>query len=177
MFPNVLRNMFGAKLKLIPGFPGGADVVLAVERGELDGRCGWSWSSVVSRNKAMFDSKQVIATIQISLKKHPDLPDVPLVTEFARNQGELDALKLILSRQAMARPFAAPPGIPEDRVRALRAAFDATMKDPEFLAETVKTDLEVQPVTGQEITALIAELYRSPKDVVELAKKATADAN
>ena len=72
VFPTILKNMFGAKLKLVAGFPGGADVVLAVERGELDGRCGWSWSSVVSRNKALFDSKQVIPTIQISLKKHPD---------------------------------------------------------------------------------------------------------
>lgn len=177
VFPSVLKNMFGAKLKLIPGFPGGADVVLAVERGELDGRCGWSWSSVVSRSKALFDSKQVIPTVQISLKKHPDLPDVPLVTEYARNTEELDALKLILSRQAMARPFAAPPGIPAERVKALRDAFNATMKDPEFLAETAKVDLEVQPVTGEEIAALIADLYRAPKSVVELAKKAMADPN
>ena len=103
VFPTILKNMFGAKLKLVAGFPGGADVVLAVERGELDGRCGWSWSSVVSRNKALFDSKQVIPTIQISLKKHPDLPDVPLVVEYARNAQELEALKLILSRQKIGR--------------------------------------------------------------------------
>ena len=84
-------------------------------------------------------------------------------------------MKLILSRQTMARPFVAPPGIPADRVKALRDAFDATMKDREFLDEMAKADLEVQPVSGQEIANLVAEVYRSPKDVVELAKKATAD--
>jgi tripartite-type tricarboxylate transporter receptor subunit TctC len=172
VFPSVLKSLFDLKLKLITGFPGGADVGLALQRGEVSGRCGWSWSSIVSRNKAMIDQKQIYVTVQLALRKHDDLPDVPLITDLTKDTNKLAALRLIFSRQTMARPYAAPPGLPADRKAALLAAFDATMKDPEFLAEAERTELEVHPVSGKEIEALVSEMYRTPPEVLKLASDA-----
>ena len=172
IFPIVLRNMFHLKLKLVLGYPGGSDVVLALQRGEINGRCGWSWSSILSRSKSLLDDKEIAITMQFALQKHEDLPDVPLVFELTQDAKQIAALKLIFSRQSVARPFAAPPDIPEPRKAALRAAFDATMTDPAFLDEAKKNDLEVRPVNGVAIDALVAELYASPPDVVALARQA-----
>ena len=169
VFPLVLRNMFHMKMKLATGYPGGEDVALALERGEVNGRCGWSWSSLMSRNRNLYDSKQIIVPIQLSLNKHEDLPNVPLIMEETSDPTQVAALKLIFGRQSMARPYAAPPGLPPDRQRALRAAFDATMKDPAFLADAKQTDLEVRPVSGEDVQKLVEEVYRSPPDVVKLA--------
>ena len=172
IFPKALKNIFHLKLKLVTGFPGGSDIVLAMERGEVNGRCGWSWSSLESRNKNMYDTKQIFVPVQLALRKHEDLPNVPLVTELTKDPKELQALKLIFSRQTMARPYVAPPGIPADREAALRQAFDDTMKDPAFLAEAKKADLEVHPVTGAEIDTLLADVYASPPEAIQLAKDA-----
>jgi tripartite-type tricarboxylate transporter receptor subunit TctC len=171
IFPVMLRNMFGLKFKLATGYPGGADITLAMQRHEISGRCGWSWSSILSRNRDMLDAKAFTIPLQFALEKHEDLPDVPLVLELTKDPKQLAALKLIVSRQAMARPFAAPPGIPADRRDALRAAFDATMKDKDFLAEAKKNDLEVRPVSGAALETLIGELYHSPPEVVALARQ------
>jgi tripartite-type tricarboxylate transporter receptor subunit TctC len=171
VFPTILRNMFNLPLTLVIGYPGSTEMNLAMERHEADGRCGWSWTSLLSRNKAMLDTKAINLTLQIALQKdkHPALQDVPLVVDMTDDPQKKAALKLIVSRQVMARPFAAPPGIPADRARALREAFDATMKDADFIAEMKKLDLDLQPVTGPEIDALIREVYASPPDVVKLA--------
>ena len=114
--------------------------------------------------------------IQLNLNKNPELPHVPLIMEFAKNDRQRASLKIILSRQTMGRPFMAPPGLPDDRKAALRAAFDATMKDPEFLAEAKARGQEVNPVSGAEIDKLLAELYATPKDIVEETKRAVARA-
>jgi tripartite-type tricarboxylate transporter receptor subunit TctC len=172
VFPNAMKRIFHLNLKLITGFPGGSDVVLALERGEVQGRCGWSWSSLVSRNKQLYDTKQIFVPVQLALRKHEDLPDVPLIVDETRDPKELRALRLIFARQSMARPYVAPPGLPEERKQALRRAFDETMKDPAFLEEAKKTELEVHPVSGAEIDTLLTELYESPPEVVQLAKDA-----
>lgn len=177
VFPNALRNMFHMNMKLATGYPGGEDVVLALERGEVSGRCGWSWSSLMSRNRSMYEEKKIFVPVQLSLQKHPDLPDVPLVMDLTADPKLAAALKLIFGRQSVARPYAAPPGVPEARILALRAAFDATMKDAEFLAEAKKTDLEVQPVAGAEVQQLVAELYRAPPEVVKIATDAVKGTN
>ncbi len=172
VFPNAMKRIFHLNLKLVTGFPGGSDVVLALERGEVQGRCGWSWSSLVSRNKQLYDTKQIFVPVQLALRKHEDLPDVPLIVDETKDPKELRALRLIFARQSMARPYVAPPGLPEDRKQALRRAFDETMKDPAFLEEAKKTELEVHPVSGAEIDTLLGELYQSPPEVVQLAKDA-----
>jgi tripartite-type tricarboxylate transporter receptor subunit TctC len=175
IFAVMLRNMFHMKMKLVAGYPGGNDVVLAMERGEIDGRCGWSWSSVLSRSKDLLDSHKIDIPLQLALAKHEDLPNVPLVFDLTTDPKQIAALKLIVSRNAMARPFAAPPGIPAERKAALRAAFDATMTDPAFLEETRRNDLEVRPVDGAALDKLVAEVYASPPDVVALAEDAVKE--
>jgi tripartite-type tricarboxylate transporter receptor subunit TctC len=177
VFPNALRNLFHMKMKLATGYPGGEDVVLALERGEVNGRCGWSWSSLMSRNRALYDEKQIFVPVQLSLQKHPDLPDVPLVMDLTQDPKIAAALKLIFGRQTMARPYAAPPDLPADRVQALRDAFDATMKDPAFLADAKQTDLEVQPVSGADMQKLVTEIYRSSPEVVKIASDAVKSAD
>lgn len=176
VYPNVLRNVFDARLKLITGYPGTADILLAVERGELGGLCGWSWSTLKSRSKALYDSREIAVPLQLGLEPHEDLPDVPLVVSLTKDPTKSAILGLIFSRQTMARPFAAPPGIPQERLRALRAAFDATMRDKDFLAEAQQLDLEVRPVSGAEIDALVASLARTPAEIRKLAAQASASA-
>ncbi len=174
VYANVLRSVFNAKLKLISGYPGTADILLAVERGELGGLCGWSWSTLKSRSKKLYDSGEIAVPVQLGLTPHEDLPNVPLITKLTEDPSKVAVLELIFSRQTLARPFAAPPGIPEERLRALRTAFDATMKDKEFLAEAQKLDLEVRPVSGTEIDALVAGLSKTPAEIRKLAADASA---
>jgi tripartite-type tricarboxylate transporter receptor subunit TctC len=176
VFPTVLRNMFHLPLKIVTGYPGGTEITLAMERHEVDGRCGWSWTSLLSRSKALLDSKQIDIVLQIALQKTKDLQDVPLIVDVAENAAQKEALKLIVARQSIARPFAAPPGIPAERARALREAFDATMKDPDFIAEAKGQNLDVDPVTGAEVETLIREVYASSPEAVQLATSSMKEA-
>jgi tripartite-type tricarboxylate transporter receptor subunit TctC len=172
IYANVLRNMFHLPGRLITGFPGGTEVLLSMRRGEVDGRCGWSWTALLSRDKDLLDKKLVTVPLQLGLENNPDIPNVPLILDQTNDPKEKAALKLIFSRQVMARPFAAPPGLPPDRVKALRDAFDATMKDPEFLAEMKKLDLEVRPQSGAKVEQLVKEVYSYPPDIVKIASDA-----
>jgi tripartite-type tricarboxylate transporter receptor subunit TctC len=168
-FPRILNGVLGTKFKIVSGYPGGNDITLAMERGEVKGRCGWSWSSVVATHKRWVDDKTITVLVQLSLNKHPDLPDVPLVMEFAKTEEQKQIFRLIFARQVMGRPFLAPPGLPKDRAEALRRAFDDTMKDPEFLADATRTQLEITPVAGEEVEKLVTELYQTPKPVADKA--------
>ena len=161
-----MRNVFGAKVKLVTGYPGGNDVNLAMERQEVDGRCGWSWTSLKSQKHWLPD---VNLLVQFNLEKNPDLPDVPSALERAKSDEQRQALRLLIAPQYVGRPFIGAPDIPADRKAALRAAFDATMTDPEFLAEAAKSDMEISPVSGAKIDAFVAELYKTPTDVVKKA--------
>jgi tripartite-type tricarboxylate transporter receptor subunit TctC len=173
VFANVLRNAFGVRNRLISGYPGSAEISLAMERGEIDGRCGWSWSSIKAEKAQWLAEHKLNLIVQLALEKAADLPDVPLISELASSDRQRQILKLIFSRQTMGRPFAGPPGIPPDRAAALRKAFDLTMKDPDFLAEAQTRGLEINPVSGHDVEKLIAELYATPKDVVTEAREAT----
>jgi tripartite-type tricarboxylate transporter receptor subunit TctC len=172
VFANVLRNRFGVKNRLISGYPGSAEISLAMERGEIDGRCGWSWSSIKAEKSQWLAEHKLNLIVQLALEKAADLPNVPLITELATDDRQRQILKLIFSRQTMGRPFAGPPGIPAERAEALRKAFDLTMKDPEFLAEAEKRGLEINPVSGHDLEKLITELYQTPKDIVAEAHEA-----
>ena len=174
-FPIVLRNLFHLPMRVVTGYPGGADVNLAMERGEVDGRCGWSWTSILSRNREWLTDKRIRITLQIGLAKHEDLPDVPLITDLVSDPRQVAALKLIVSRQGIARPFAAPPAVPQERIETLREAFDATMRDPDFLAEMRSQALDVRPLGGTAVQALMRDIYASPPDVVKLARDILAD--
>jgi tripartite-type tricarboxylate transporter receptor subunit TctC len=173
-FPRVLNSVLGTHFKIVEGYPGGNDIILAMERGEVAGRCGWSWSSVKSTHKSWIEDKRMVVLVQLSLQKHPDLPDVPLVMDFAKTDEQRQVLKMIFARQVMGRPYLAPPNVPADRVAALREAFAATMTDKDFLAEAAKTDLEINPVSGVEVEKLVKEIYAEPADVIAKAKAAAA---
>jgi tripartite-type tricarboxylate transporter receptor subunit TctC len=174
-FPVVLRNLFHLPMRIVTGYPGGADLNLAMERGEIDGRCGWSWTSIVSRNREWLANKRIRITLQIALAKHEDLPDVPLITDLVPDPRRNAALKLIVSRQSIARPFAAPPEVPPERTEILRQAFDATMGDPDFLADMRSQTLEVRPLGGAAVQRLMRDIYASPPDVVKLARDMLVD--
>jgi tripartite-type tricarboxylate transporter receptor subunit TctC len=173
-FPRVLNGVLGTRMKIVSGYPGGNDIVLAMERGEVQGRCGWSWSSVKSTHGAMISERKLIVLLQLSLQKHPELPDVPLVVDLAKTDEERQILTLIFARQVMGRPFLAPPGIPADRTNALRQAFMDTMTDPAFVAEAERAQLEVNPVAGEDLQKLVAEIYRTPPEVAQKAAQLLA---
>jgi tripartite-type tricarboxylate transporter receptor subunit TctC len=174
IFANLYKNVFGAPVKLVPGYPGTNEITLAMERGEVDGLCGLSWSTIQTRHLSWLKEKKINLLVQAAFKKDPNIGDVPLVMDLTKDTEKLQILKLILAAQEMARPFAAPPDIPRDRAAALIAAFDATMKDPEYLADAKKLRIDVNPVTGPEIDKLLRELYATPKDVIAKASQAIA---
>jgi hypothetical protein len=170
------KNVFGAKVQLVSGYPGTNDVVLAMERGEVDGLCGLSWSTIKTRHAEWLTSHSANIIVQAALKKEPEIAAVPLATDLVTNPEQLQIIKLLLASQAMARPFAAPPDIPADRKAALIAAFDATMRDADFLGEAQKLNFEIHPVTASTIDTLLAEVYTTPKDVLARAAKAISSA-
>jgi tripartite-type tricarboxylate transporter receptor subunit TctC len=170
-FAKVMNAVLGTKLKIVAGYPGGNDVVLAMERGEVQGRCGWSWSSVLAARMSWWKEKKINILVQLALTKHPDLPDVPLVTDLAKNDAQRQMLRMIFARQVMGRPFVAPPGVPKERVAALRKAFMDTLADPDFLADCARAKLEIAPVPGDRVEALVKEIYATP---AEVAKQAAA---
>jgi tripartite-type tricarboxylate transporter receptor subunit TctC len=166
------KNVFGADTKVISGYPGTNDIVLAMERGEVDGLCGLSWSTIKTQHARWLTDHSVNFIVQEALQKEPAIAAVPLASDLAKTPEQLQILKLMLVSQAMARPFAAPPDIPADRKAALLAAFDATMTDSDFLAEAQKLNFDVRPVNAAQIDKMLAEVYATPKDVIARATKA-----
>jgi tripartite-type tricarboxylate transporter receptor subunit TctC len=168
------KNVFGAKMKLVTGYHGTNDTTLAMERGEVDGLCGLSWSTMKARHQQWMNEKKLNIIIQAALRKQPELAAVPLASDLTQDREKLQILKLFLASQETARPFAAPPDIPADRKAALIRAFDATMKDPEFLAEAQKLNMDVNPLNAKGVDDILAELYATPKAVLEKAAQATS---
>ena len=153
IFARLYKNVFGAPIKLVPGYPGTNEITLAMERGEVDGLCGLSWSTIKTRHAQWLqgeeDQSAGAGGAQAGARNRRG---VPLVMDMTKDKEKLQILKLILAAQEMARPFAAPPGIPADRKAALVKAFDDTMKDPEYLADAKKLNIDVNPVSGKEST-------------------------
>src|SRR5262249_53970705 len=154
-----------AKIKLVSGYHGTVPLVLAMERGETDGLCGYSWSTIKSKHQQWLKERKINILIQAALKKEPEIGDVPLALDLAKTDEQRQILKLFLTSQETARPFAAPPDLPEDRKAALMAAFDATMSDPEFRTEAGRANLDVNPLAGNTIAELLTELYAMPKSI------------
>lgn len=176
-FPKVVNYVMGSKMKLITGYPGGNDINFAVERGELEGRCGWSWSSVKSTRAKWIKGKKINLLVQMSTEPHPELTKmgVPFIMDHAKTEDQKAILRFIYSRQAWGRPFIAPPGIPADRAKALQTAFMATMTDPKFLAEAKKQKLDISPLSGPKVASLVRELYDTPQNIIQLAAAAASD--
>jgi tripartite-type tricarboxylate transporter receptor subunit TctC len=165
-FAAIAKNLLGAKIKMVTGYPGGNEIGLAIDRGELDGRCGWSWTSIVSTKPDWIRDKKLNILLLMGLHRSPDLPGVPTILEKAKDDRQVSIMKLVFTRQTLGRPFVAPPGLAEDRKEALRTAFDDTMKDPDFLADAKQTGLEISPVSGAAVDKIVAGLYATPPDIL-----------
>src|SRR3954468_6640237 len=167
VFPKIINGVLGTRMKVIHGYAGGNEVMLAMERGELGGRCAWSWSAAKATRQDWIDQKQINIFAQTALRKHPELPNVPLVLDYAKTDEDRSIFKLVFARQEFAWPYIAPPGVPPDRIQALRTAFLETMKDKGFLADAAKAKLEIMPVAGEQIERLVGELYTTPTEIVQ----------
>ena len=174
-YPKVINNVLGANLKLVFGYPTGTSINLAMERGEVQGRCSWSWTSIKTSNAQWLRENKINVLLQMSTSKHPELTEmkVPWIMDLAKDKRSRQILTLIFASQAMGRPIVAPPGVPENRVKALRAAFDATMKDEAFLKEVRDRKLELASISGVEVQSLVTDIMQTPPDVVQAAKEAT----
>ncbi|MEX0842111.1 MAG: hypothetical protein WD039_07475, partial [Xanthobacteraceae bacterium] len=173
--PYILRNILGFKYKVIAGYPGGSEMNLAMQRGEVDGRGTFSWTSLKPRYKEWIESGEMTILYQQGLRKHPELKDVPLVTDLAENDDQKKVLRLQFTAFELGRPFFVAEGVPADRVQALRRAFDQAMKDKDLLADAEKEKLEINPSTGEEMQQALTEVYATPKPIVERLRAASKE--
>jgi tripartite-type tricarboxylate transporter receptor subunit TctC len=166
LMPRVLNAVLGTRFRVVAGYDPGAGLTLSIERREVEGICGLSWSTMKASRPHWIKNKLLNVIVQLGMEKLPDLPTVPAALDLVNDPHKKRVLTLILMRQETGRPVAAPPGVPADRVAALRRAFDATMKDPAFIAEAAKLQLEIEPMTGPAIHKMLAEAFASPKQIV-----------
>ncbi len=171
IFANVLKNVFHAKARLITGYPGTADIFLAIQRGELSGFCGVSYSSVLGRWNDQLQRGEIHIIVQGGLEKDPALPNVPNMLDFASDARQKTLMRLILAPQAMARPFAAPPGTPPERLDPIKTAFAAALRDPDLLDEAKKLQVNIEFMQPAEIASLLEELYQAPPDLAAEAAR------
>ena len=169
----IMQNMFGANLQIISGYKGSSDVRLAMERGEIVGNCGDSWSSLKSTAADWVREKKINVVAQFSISKHPELQDIMTIIEHAKSETDRAALRLLLGPQEAGRPFIAPPGTPAEYVKALRNGFAESLRDPALLEFAEKANLELSPVSGEDIERLVNELNKTPRDAVDAVKAAT----
>ena len=176
MFTRVLNNLFDLKDRIIAGYSGSGEAVLAIERGEVDGRCGWSWSSIMITKPQWVRDKRLHILAALSLKRSPDLPNTPSIMEFATTDRQKQMLTVLISAETLGRPFLAPPGLPADRAAALRKAFEETMNDPAFIADRRAVNETVNFLGWKEVDGLIKQLYATPKELL-VETKAIINAN
>jgi tripartite-type tricarboxylate transporter receptor subunit TctC len=171
LIPLFLNNLLGAKLRIVQGYKSGNEVLQAMERGEVEARVtgGWTGARMIVDRWRKEDKVRFLAVL--SPKENPEFPDTPLLRTFAKNDTQRQIIDLLLAAQLWGRPFAMPPGVPEDRVAVMRKAFDAVVKDETFLSEAKRMDLDIDALTGAEMHKLLDELYALPTEVVELARK------
>ncbi|HVY56636.1 MAG TPA: tripartite tricarboxylate transporter substrate-binding protein [Xanthobacteraceae bacterium] len=165
-YPVLANHLFGFKFKVVTGYASTPKIHLAMESGEVQGNGATNWSTLKELKGDWLTEKKIKVIAQWALEKHPELKDVPLVLDLAKTEAQRQALRLALTRLEYGRPFFLPPNVPADRVEALRRAFDATMKDPEFLAETKKTHVEIDPLSGEQVADLVKQVAATPPDVV-----------
>jgi tripartite-type tricarboxylate transporter receptor subunit TctC len=172
--PRLYNALIGTKFKIVLGYGGTPQVALAMERGEVQGTGDWSWSSLKKVRPEWLRDKKVNILLQGALEKDPELPDVPFALDFAKTEADRRVLQLFFTQKTVARPLIAPPGLPADRLAALRAAFAAMIKDPEFLADAQKSKLEVEPIPGEAVDKIVQLIAGTPPDVTARYTKALA---
>ena len=166
IFPRVMNSLLGTKFKLITGYTD-SDLPLALERGEVDARCGQGWASIKTERPQWITEHKIYTPVVLSLKSHPDLPGVPTIMDYVKGADDRSTLEVMFTPQEAGRPFAGPPEIPADRAQALRRGFDAALKDPALLADAERGQIEIDPITGEEIEAMLVHLYDLPDSVFQ----------
>lgn len=174
-FPVVARAILGLKFKVVAGYKGTAEILVAMERDEVQGLGALAYQSLRALNPAWIAERKVNIFLQYGLVRHPTLPDVPTLLSLASSPADIQALRLLVARVEYGRPFFLPPDVPAVRVEALRRAFDATMRDPAYLADAARTGLDVSPMTGEEMTKLIASLLATPPAIVNRVRDALVE--
>jgi tripartite-type tricarboxylate transporter receptor subunit TctC len=172
--PRLYNAVLGTKFKIINGYNGTADIALAMERNEVFGLGDWSWSSLKKQRPSWLRDHKVTVLLQSGLQKDPELPDIPLASEFAKTDADRKILELFFTQKTLARPFIAPPGVPSERLAMLRHAFAALAQDREFLADAEKSNLEVDPMAAEEVDKIVALITSAPADVTARYSKAFA---
>jgi tripartite-type tricarboxylate transporter receptor subunit TctC len=175
--PAVYNNILGTKIKLVIGYPDGTDINLAMERGEVEGRATNPWVSYKASTPRLVNEKLIIPIIQVGMQKEADLPDVPLMRDLAETPEDKQIVDFISRAVAIGRPIATTPGAPAERVAALRKAFDATLNDPQFLADADKQRMEIRAMDGAELAKLVREIIETPPELREQVKQAIEPKN
>ena len=170
-YPIILNEVLKTKIKLITGYLGTKETIMAIETGEAHGRCSVAWSALKMARPDWLRDKKINVIMQFGLEKSRELPEVPLVLDLVTNPEDRQLMELLMGTMAVARPFMAPPGVPPARAALLRRAFDKTMTDAGFLAEAQQLQLDVEPTSGEEAQKVVQTMYATPKAVVERAKK------
>jgi tripartite-type tricarboxylate transporter receptor subunit TctC len=171
-FPLLVNDVLGYKFRVVRGYQGTPQINLAIERGEVQGMGGLGWASVKAQTPQWIAEKKIKVLAQYGLTRYSELTDVPTMMELARTEPDRQAMRMLFARTEYGRPYFLPPDMPPARVRALRRAFDATMKDASFLAEAAKLQLDVSPMTGEEVQALVADLAKTPSEIIARVRAA-----
>ena len=171
-FPELTNAVLGTKFKIVPGYGSTPLMNEAMERGEIQGVAALGWEAVKSQLSHFLADKEVKVIAQFGLQRSAMLPDVPLMIDLAKSSADRQAVAMLFSRTDIGRPLFLPPGVPADRVEALRRAFDATMKDEGFLADAKKIGLDIDPLTGEQVQKLVADLAETPPEVVARVRAA-----
>jgi tripartite-type tricarboxylate transporter receptor subunit TctC len=170
-YPNTLNNLLGTRFKIVTGYRSGPEMVLAVERREVEGRGSWSWASFRTEGTAMLKAGELNLLVQMSLRKSPELPNVPLIMEYAKTDEQRQILRVILTGQEMAWPLVAPAEAPRERVELLRTTFLAMLADEEAKVEAKKLGIDIEPISGAEIQKLLENVYATPPAVIERVRE------
>jgi tripartite-type tricarboxylate transporter receptor subunit TctC len=177
IYPTVANNLFGTQFKIVSGYPGGGDIMIALERREVDGRGSDSWASLKSNNPGWIKDKKVNILFQVGSHREKDLPDAPMLTDLAQNDEQRQILDIVSGDAAVGRPILTAPDVPAERVAALRKAFDDTMRDPAFLAAAEKAGLHFNPVGGEELQRIVVRIVSASPAVIEKVKDAIRPRN
>ncbi len=175
VYPTLLNKLAGMKFKIVTGYPGGNEVNIAMERGEVFGRGSNSWASWKSTKPDWLKEKKIIMLVQVGLKRDPELKDVPLLNELVSNDADRQLMTFVSAETAISRALVTTPDVPPDRVRALRRAFDEAMKDPELLADAEKAKMDIQPMNGEDAQVIADSIANTPKSVIDHAREVLGD--
>src|SRR5262245_18078381 len=175
-FPLILNALVGTKFRALLGYVDSAGVGLAMERGELEGYCSFTWGSIKSARPKWIEKRQINLLLQLAISKHPELAQVPLIMDYAKDESTRQAFALVFADQEIGRPVVGPPDLPADRLEALRRAFDATMKDQDFRADAARMAIDIDPIDAVAAERILARIYATPKDVIERVKAIYAQA-